>query len=122
MSVHAAPSTSPRRTPADAAYRRSWLSLLGYPVSFVLAFVVGEGLTTLQTGDLRDPTFVEVLLAGVPALLVFVVPGVLAVVFGRRAVRLGRPDGSAPALVGAIVGLGFVALNLASGLLGLLLG
>jgi hypothetical protein len=91
-------------------------------VSFVLAFVVGEGLITLQTGDLRDPTFVEVLLAGVPALLVFVVPGVLAVVFGRRAVRLGRPDGSAPALVGAIVGLGFVALNLASGLLGLLLG
>jgi hypothetical protein len=122
MSVHSVPSTSRRRTPADVAYRRSWLSLLLYPVTFVLAFVIGEGLVTLQTDDVRDPTFVEALIAVVPALLVFVVPGVLAVAFGRRAVRLGRRDGSAPALVGAVVGLGFVVLNLASGLLRLIAG
>jgi hypothetical protein len=120
----ASPASSGRapRTQADTAYRRAWLCLLLYPVTFVLAFAIGEGLVTLQTDDARDPTFLEGLLAVVPALLVFVVPGVLAAWQGCRAVRLGRRDGSAPALIGAVLGLGFVALNLASYVLGLLLG
>jgi hypothetical protein len=92
-----------------------------YPATLVGAFVIGEGLVTLQTDDTRDPTFWEALLAVVPALLVFVVPGVLAVYFGRNAVRLGRPDGTAPAVVGAVIGLGFVALNLMSYVAGLML-
>lgn len=125
MSAHTAspPSSgaAPRK-PADVAYRRAWLSLLLYPVTFVLAFVIGEGLVTLQTDDARDPTFQQSLVSVVPALLVFVTPGVLAAWLGRRAMRLGRRDGAAPALVGAAVGLGFVALNLASYVAGLLLG
>jgi hypothetical protein len=125
MSAHTAPpaATGPTARPqADVAYRRAWLCLLLYPVTFVLAFVIGEGLVTLQTDDIRDPTFLEGLLAVVPALLVFVVPGVLAAWQGRRAMRLGRCDGSAPAAIGAVVGLGFVALNVASYVVGLLLG
>ena len=72
--------------------------------------------------DPEDPTFGRVLLASTPALLVFVIPGILAVVQGRTARRLGRRDGLVPAIVGAAVGLGFVALNVASYLVGRVLG
>lgn len=106
---------------ADRAYRRAWWALVLYPVSFVAAFVVGEGLAAALTGSDtgEDPAFWQVLVAGSAALLVFVVPGVLSVVEGRRAMRLGRPDGRLPALIGAVVGLGFIALNVGSYALGL---
>ena len=90
-------------------------------MSFVAAFVTGEGLISLLTDEPDEPAFWQVLLAGFPALLVFVVPGVLAVALGRRAMRLGRRDGLTPAVVGATVGLAFVGVNVASYLLGLVL-
>lgn len=102
---------------ADKALRRAWWSLALYPVSFFAAFVVGEGLLTL----LADSPW-RVPLAATPALLVFVVPGVLGVAQGRRAVRLGRPDGKVPAIIGATIGLGFVGVNLLQGLVGLVRG
>lgn len=108
------------RTPGDVAYRRAWWSLALYPVTFVAAFVIGEGLITVLTGDSQNPSFWQVLVAATPALVVFVVPGILAVVQGRKAMRLGRRDGMTPAIVGAAIGLGFVGLNLASGLLQLI--
>jgi hypothetical protein len=83
-------------------------------VTFVAAFVIGGGLTTLLTDDVRDAAFWEVLVAGTPALLVFVIPGILAVVQGRKAMRLGRKDGMVPAIVGAAIGLGFVGVNVLS--------
>lgn len=118
-------ASRPRRSdpsPADRAYRLAWWSLALYPVTFVAAFVIGEGLSSHFTGDVRDPTFWEALLSAVPALLVFVAPGVLAAYLGRTAVRLGRPDGMAPIVVGAVIGLGFVALNLMSYVVGLVFG
>ncbi|KQX65699.1 hypothetical protein [Angustibacter sp. Root456] len=114
-----APTYSPE---ADRAYRRAWWSLALYPVSFVAAFVIGEGLASVLGGDSGSLVWWEALLAAAPAILVFVLPGVLAVHFGRRAVRLGRADGRTPAIIGAVIGLGFVALNLASGVLMLLFG
>jgi hypothetical protein len=51
-----------------------------------------------------------------------VVPGGLAVWQGRRAIRLGRPDGRAPALVGAAIAVGLVGLNLVSYVAGLIIG
>ena len=99
---------------AVVAYRRAWLSLLLFPVSFVGAFVVGEGLVGLfgfpSGGDETPPLWV-VLAASGPALLVFVVPGLLAVYFGRRAMSLGRQAALAPAVVGATIAVGFVGLN-----------
>lgn len=121
-----APSTAPQggvahtagtpahKDPASVAYRRAWWSLALYPVTFVAAFVIGGGLTTLLTDDVRDAAFWEVLVAGTPALLVFVIPGILAVVQGRKAMRLGRKDGMVPAIVGAAIGLGFVGVNVLS--------
>ena len=109
-------------TPADRAYRRAWWSLALYPVSFVAAFVIGEGLASALGGDSGSLAWWEALLAATPAIIVFVLPGVLAVLFGRSAVRLGRADGRNPAIIGAVIGLGFVALNVASGILMLLFG
>lgn len=107
-------ATAGRRTEADIAFRRAWWSLALYPVSFVAAFVVGGGLLSLFDDETGDPAFWVVLLAGMPALVVFVLPGVLAVMQGRKSIRLGRPDGRVPAIVGAAVGAAFVGLNVVS--------
>lgn len=120
-------SRDPIARPADAdrAYRRAWWALALYPVSFVAAFVVGEGIISILTGEsdgTGDPAFGQVVLAALPALTIFLVPGLLAMVAGRRARRLGRDDGWVPALVGATIGLGFVGLNVASYVVGRLLG
>ncbi|KGN40329.1 hypothetical protein [Knoellia aerolata] len=105
---------------ADRAYRRAWWSLALFPVSVVLAFLVGEGIFSLLSNGEGDPGVWTVLLAAVPALGVMVVPGALALQQGRKARRLGRRDGMVPAIVGAVVALGFVGLNAASYLIGLL--
>lgn len=107
---------------ADRAYRRAWWSLALYPVTFVAAFVIGEGILSVLTEDPGDAAFWKVLVAATPALLVFVIPGILAVTLGRKAMRLGRSAGRAPAIVGAAIGIGFVGLNLASYILGRIVG
>lgn len=99
--------------PADVAYRRAWLSLLLYPITFAAAFAIGEGLVTLLTNEdpPPDPELWQILVSVTPALLVFVIPGVLAVTFGRKAMRLGRKAGRVPAIIGTVIGAGFVATN-----------
>lgn len=113
---------TPVRGPADIAYRRAWWSLALYPVALVAAFAIGEGLITLLTDDVGDPTFWQVLVAGIPALIVFVGPGILAVTQGRKAMRLGRADGKAPAIVGALIAIAFVGQNILSYVIGLIFG
>ncbi len=99
--------------PADAAYRRAWWSLALYPITFVAAFVVGEGLFSwLDNGD--DNPFWVPLVSATPAVLIFIVPGALSVLQGRKAMRLGRGGGKTPAIIGAAIGAGFVLLNLMS--------
>lgn len=110
------------RSPADVAYRRAWWSLALYPISGIAAFGIGEGVISLLTDDAGDASFWQVLVAGTPALLVFVIPGILAVAQGRRAIRLGRHDGNAPALVGATIGFGVVGINVLSYVVGLIFG
>ncbi len=95
--------------------RRAWLSLLLYPLSFAAAFLVGGGLASLMgypSGDAASPPWFVVLLAGVPALIVFAVPGLLSLKFGRRAARAGAESAMVPAVIGILVALAFVALNL----------
>lgn len=92
----------------------AWLSLLLYPVSFVGAFLVGEGLAALlgyPVGEDGTTPFWVVLAAAGPALLVLAVPGILAVLFGRRAMRLGRRAALAPAVVGAAIAVTFILQN-----------
>ena len=100
---------------AETAYRRAWWSLALYPITFVAAFVVGEGLYSWLDDGGDNPFWVP-LVSATPALMIFLVPGVLSVRQGRKAMRLGRGDGRTPAIVGAAVGAGFVLLNLISAL------
>ena len=95
--------------------RLAWLSLLLYPLSFAAAFLVGEGLAAAMgypSGGAENPPWLVVLLAGVPALVVFVVPGLLSLKFGRRAAREGAESAMVPAVIGILVALAFVGLNL----------
>lgn len=99
---------------ADRAYRRAWWSLALYPVSFAAAFGIGEGIITALTNDAVAAEFWRMLVAVIPALLVFAIPGILSVVQGRKAMRLGRKDGRVPAMIGAAISIGFIVLNVAS--------
>lgn len=107
---------------ADRAYRRAWWSLALYPLSFGAAFGIGEGLITVLTNDTVAAEFWQMLVAVIPALLVFSIPGILSVHQGRKAMKLGRKDGWVPAIIGAGVAVGFVLLNVASYVLGQLAG
>jgi len=91
-------------------------------VTFVAAFLIGEGLYSVLTGDQGNAAWWEIVVTATPAILVFVIPGILAWAMGCRAVRLGRRDGNVPAFVGAAIAVAFVALNLFSGLLQLIAG
>ena len=110
-------ATDVRRPDAAADVRRAWWSLLGFVATFLLAFGIGEGLASAlgypPGGADQAPWWVMVV-AAVPALVVFVVPAVLAWHFGRRAMDLGDPRGRYPIVVGLVVAGGFVLLNLVS--------
>ena len=115
------------RPEADAAtsLRRAWWSLLGFVVTFVLAIVVGEGLASAlgqPSGGSEPAEWWVMVLAGLPALAVFALPVVPAVLYGRRAVRLGDPRGRIPAVVAVVAAGGFVLLNLVSAVGMLVLG
>lgn len=105
-----------------SAYRRAWWAIAGYPIAFVAAFVIGEGLYTLLGGDDANPPWWAAPLAATPAIVVFVLPGLAAVLLGRRAMRLGRREGRTPAIIGAAIAASFVALNLLSYLAQLVAG
>lgn len=114
------PTSTPPRSAADVAYRRTWWSLLLYPFAFVGSFLVGEGLATLLDGDSGDTPLWVMGVAGGSALLVFAVPALVTWLLGRRAVALGRKDGLTPAAVAVIVLAAFIGINLLSGLAQLL--
>lgn len=96
--------------------RRSWIAVALIPVSFVLAFVVGEGLYALlgsEPDDATEPLWVA-LVAGVPAIALFLVPCAAAVWFGNRARAEGHRAGLLPLVVGAVLGLWMLVMNTVS--------
>lgn len=113
MNTNAAPMTpaGTGRDDASHAVMWAWASLLLYPLSFLAAFGIGEGLYSWLADDTADPALWQVLVSAVPALVVFVLPGVLAAWQGRKAVHLGRRAGTVPAVIGVVVGVGFILLN-----------
>lgn len=94
--------------------RRAWWSLLGFLPSFVLAFVIGEGLISAlgypSGGETQAPWWAAVV-AVIPALVVFVLPTGFSVYFGRRALRLGDKGARAPMIVATVIAAGFIVLN-----------
>lgn len=116
-------STGSTSTPVPAApfaARRSlhlaWASVALIPVAFIAAFVLGDWLFSLQGYDAgadRSAPLEVVLLAGIPAVLIMVAPGIAAVWLGLRARRLGIPSGIVPAVIGvAAAAFGLLANTL----------
>jgi hypothetical protein len=106
---------------ADRDLRRAWVAVALLPVALVLAMVVGEGLISAlgyHSGSQEPVPVGPVLLAGVPALLLLVAPGVAAVRYGRRAYRAGRREAAVPAWIGGVTAVMVVAQNLLAFLLG----
>jgi hypothetical protein len=109
-------------SPGDAAMRRAWWSLALFPVAFVAAFVIGEGLFTWLDDGVGDPAIWVIVVSALPALVAFALPGLLTYRLGRSAVRLGRSDGMTPAIIAGGLIAAFVGLNLVSGLLTVVFG
>jgi hypothetical protein len=82
---------------------------------------VGEGLISAlgyPSGSQEPVPVGPVLLAGVPALLILVAPGVAAVHYGRRAHRAGRGEAIVPAWIGGVAAVVVMALNVLAFLVG----
>lgn len=102
---------------------QAWWSLLLFPVSFVVAFVVGEGIPAwlgYAEPSLDTTPWWVIALAVVPAVLVFAAPLLVTAHFSRTSVSEGHREGRLPLLVAAGAVGGFVALNLLGGLVQLL--
>jgi hypothetical protein len=94
--------------------RRAWWSLLGFVPSFGLAFLIGEGLISAlgyPPGGSEQAPWWLALIAVTPAVIVFVLPALSAVYFGRRAMRHGDNEARIPVALALIVAAGFVLLN-----------
>lgn len=94
--------------------RRAWWSLLGFVPSFVLAFLVGEGILSAlgySTDGYPQAPWWAVLTAAIPALVVFVLPAGFAAYFGRRAIRLGDDRGRTPVIVASVLVGAFLLQN-----------
>lgn len=98
----------------SAFTRRAWWSLLGFVPSFALSFAIGEGLISAlgypSGGEAQAPWW-AMAVAVTPALIVFVLPAVAAVHFGRKAIRLGDARARIPMWIALVVAAGFVLLN-----------
>lgn len=97
----------PTRSPS---VRNAWLSLLGFPFSFLGAFIVGEGLAGAfgypAGGDDWPPPALVAVPATTLAILVFGVPAFVSVWYARKASAQGNRHGWVP----AGVALGFLAI------------
>lgn len=106
---------------ADRELRKAWVAVASLPMAMVLAMVVGEGLSSAlgyQSGAEQPVPVGPALLAGVPALLILITPGVAAVYYGRRASRAGRRGAKVPAWIGGVAAVVVVAQNLLAFLVG----
>lgn len=95
---------------------RSWIGVALIPVAFVLAFAVGEGLYALlgyKPEDATEPLWVA-LVAGVPAIVLFLVPCTAAVWYGNKARAEGHRAALLPLAVGAVLGLWMLVMNTVS--------
>ena len=97
--------------------RKAWMWLLMFPVTFVVASLLGEGALSLleyETGSGEAAPLGYALLVGLPAVAIAVAPGVVAWFYGSRARHAGDEKGLAPAVIGATAAAAFLVLNLAA--------
>ena len=115
-----APTPVPRD---DRDVRFAWACLLGAPIAFVLAFVLGEGIATVMgVEEGATPAVWVAVLVILLAVALFAVPTVLVWRFANRARALGDNRARVPAIVLTVLAVAFVGVNLLSGVLALLFG
>lgn len=105
MSLPADSTSTPAAPAGRRSLRAAWISVALIPVAFVAAFVLGEWLYSVQgyeTGGDGTAPIEVVLLAGIPAVLIMIAPGVAAGWLGLRARRQGIPGGLIPAVIGIL--------------------
>ncbi len=113
---HIPPVGAPTSHDQGANLRRAWVAVALIPVAFFLAFAVGEGLYALlgyKPEDATEPLWVA-LVAGVPAIVLFLVPCAAAVRYGNRARLEGHRGALAPLAIGAALGLWMLVTNIVS--------
>jgi len=113
---HNPPVGAPSGHDGGTDLRRAWIAVALIPVAFFLAFAVGEGLYALlgyQPEDATEPLWVA-LVAGVPAIVLFLVPCVATVRYGNRARLEDHRGGLAPLVIGAVLGLWMLVMNTVS--------
>ena len=102
---------SPR---ARRLLRAAWWSFALLPFSFVGATLLGNSILTAMGHDVdseTNPTWEQAIVAGIPAVIVMVIPALMAVWFGRRAIAAGHPKGHEASIAGLVVGAAMVAMN-----------
>jgi MFS family permease len=95
--------------------RAAWWSFGLLPISFVGASVLGGVILAALGHDPdseTDPSFWQMAVAGIPSVVVLILPCVLVVWFGRRALAAGLEGGRDATKAGLIVGAALVAMNL----------
>ena len=110
----------PRRDDRDV--RLAWVCVAASPVAFVVAFVVGEGTSSLlgYDGEGIAPWWILIVTL-VLALAVFCVPAALATWSWQRGVARGDDRGKIPAVILITLSVGFLGLNLMALLVGMLM-
>jgi len=113
------PTTPSSSTPAgegpgsSTPLTRAWISVALIPVFFFVAFAAAQGIYALTGYDpsagATPPLWAD-LAAGLPALLILLLPCAAAVTFGLRASREGARSGLVPAVIAALVAVGGVLL------------
>ena len=107
------PSEPSRRGRRD--FRAAWWSFGLLPISFLGATVLGGAILAAIGHDPdseTDPTIWQIALAGIPSLVVLILPCVLVVWFGRRALTTGLVGGRDAIKAGLVVGAALVVANL----------
>ncbi len=118
-----APRT-PVRPPGrdDRDVRLAWACVAASPLAFAVAFVVGEGTSTMLGYDGSGiPPWWILTVTLVLALAVFCVPAALATRFWLRAQARDDDRATVPAVILITLSVGFLAMNLMALLVGLLM-
>jgi MFS family permease len=97
--------------------RAAWWSFGLLPISFLGATVLGGVILAAIGHDPdseTDPSLWQMAVAGIPSVVVMILPCVLVVWFGRRALAAGLEGGREATKAGFVVGAALVAMNLIS--------
>lgn len=118
------PPRTPARPPGrdDRDVRLAWVCVVASPLAVAVAFVVGEGTSTMLGYDGTGiPPWWILTVTLVLTLAVFFVPAALATRFWLRAQARDDDRAKVPAVILITISAGFLAVNLLALLVGMLM-